>query len=370
MKKGLIVWLIYMFILAGVGGFFLYRLNGILIDYQAQADAQQEEQERKIKESRAPQKAIEEYAAGLDAGWWADRLIEQESTEPGPHLDTESMILDYFSSLLEKEQAGLYRAKDWTEDRPVYTELIGDGSQASARLYLSGKGTDWKVSDAEISVPKNCSGTVEALAGCSVYCNGILLDDSFSSPAESGRFPFPDHEEELEEPVQWLTWRVSDLLCEPELRVEQPEGMDAQYSDVYGYDVYSMTGDEGERIKNRAEAFLRSYLTLVTNGGEGTDERMAACLSLVRKGSTAYDVLNGSRGSIEVSMGYSDLRIEIIERDEPVIWAENACTADICYHAYARYQGAERDYSVDDETLRILFLDQGSGYEICAFMIM
>ncbi len=367
MKKGLVIWLIYMLILAGAAGFVLYRLHGMLKDYQVQTDKETMEEEQKLLASRAPEQAVESYAAGIDADWWTEKLIGQETKEDIPHLDTQSMIHDYFSALLDRDGAALYRAKDWSEDSPVYTEWIGDGRDASARLYLTGKGTDWSVSDVEISVPKKCSGETEALSGCSVYCNETLLDDTFSTQEDSGRFPFPEQSDELENPVQWRTWRVSDLLCEPDLRVEKPDGMETEYSDVYGCDVYCMSGNEASRIEDRAEAFLRAYLDLVTNGKEGTDERMAACLSLVKNGSEAYDVLNASRGSIEVSMDYSDLRIEILAKDAPVIWADNACTADICYHAYARYQGKEQDYSVDDETFRVLFLNRGSGYEICAF---
>ena len=367
MKKGVAVWLIYMLILAGVAGFFLYRLNRILTDYQAEADKETLAAEQNVRESRAPQLAVQKYAAEIDAKWWAEKLMEQEAGEDGPHLDTPSMTEEYFSTLLDGESMTLYRAKDWTEKRPVYAAWIGDGKRASARLYLTGKGADWDVTDAKISVPKKCGGEIEALLGCDVYCNGILLDETFSAPEDTGRFPFPGYADELDEPVQWRTWRVSDLLCEPELTIEKPADMEAEYSDVYGFDVYCISGNEASRIEDRAEAFLRSYLNLVTSGGEGTDERMASCLSLVKNGSDAYNVLNASRGSIEVSMDYSDLRIEILERDAPVIWADNACTADICYHAYARYGGKEQDYSVDDQTIRVLFLDHGQGYEICAF---
>ena len=367
MKKVWVAWLIYMLILAGVAGFFLFKLNGILKDYQAQADEEVRIEEQSRLEARAPQLAIENYAADIDEHWWAEKLIEQEAEEDTPHLDTPTMIQDYFSTLLEEDDAVLYRAKDWSEDRPVYALWIGDGRKASARITLAGKGADWKVSDVNISVPKKCGGDIQALDGCSVYCNETLLDESFSTQEDSGRFPFPQQVEELENPVSWRTWRVSDLLCEPELRIEKPDGMETEYSDVYGCDVYCMSGNDASRLEDRAETFLRSYLDLVTNGKEGTDERMAACLSLVKNGSEAYNVLNASRGSIEVSMDYSDLRIEILARDAPVIWADNACTTDICYHAYARYGGKEQDYSVDDETFRVLFLNHGSGYEICAF---
>ena len=371
MRKGTrIVFVFYLLALIATGAVLLVILWRQLGRYQADLDAEQAEQSTLKLEERAPQIAFEQYMAERenDPAWWSEQLIRQREADGEEMLETAKQVRTYFEDLLAANTTQLFKADTWTEQAPVYKVRIGEGTGASATVALTGSGLSWTVSDVRISVRGTCSGETEAPAGATVLCGRSPLGEEYMLPDGVSYFPFPEYEQVLENPVTWHHWQVSGLLCEPEMTVQNTA--DAGWSEADQCTVLYGTEEDAERFDGKAEEFVRAYLRMATGGKDDTDAHMAACLALVRNDSTAHELLVGSRGSFSVTMAWSNLEVDILSRNPLIRWADNAYSVDITYHAYASIGGARKDYSEEDQTIRVLFLNQGKGWEICAFQMI
>ena len=316
-------------------------------------------------DERALQTAFEEYMGRTGPSWWSDHLMASREADGEPLLDTPRQVRAFFDDLFAEYDVQLFKADNWSAQKPVYRARIGDHGEATAQITMTGAGDVWEVDQVHVSARGNRTGSIEAPEGAEVICGRTNLDETYKTGGESVRFPFAEYQEVLKNPVVWQEYQVSGLLGEPSLSVA--ESGDIVWSEPDDCAVVLVRGEEKDPFLERAESFLKTYLHLTTAGKEGFSGYYSTCIGMVRKDSTAYGLLSDARASIAYSMTYSDLSVEIIEADRVIRWADNAYTAEIVYHAYARYGGVQKDYSGEDQHFRVLFLDQGDGWEICGF---
>ncbi len=366
MRRGLrVAWFLYLAALLITAAGVLYLLWGRLAAYQADIDAEKARTSAQKLEEQAPQIAFEEYMRTKGAIWWSEQFMEARKRDSSILLDTPKQVREYFEQLLSVNEVHYFKEDTWQPEHPVYRARIGDTS-IYADVFLTGAGLSWEVTDVDIRAVGTCGGEIEAPDGASVFCGRTKLTEEYRLPDEISHFPFSEYETALVNPVHWYIWQVSGLLCEPMLQVSGSGVWSAQD----GCTIIRLSGEDAATLMERTDAFLRAYLNYVMSGKSSTDAHLSECLSLVKNGSTAHKILTESRSSTAASMSYSNLEIELVSADKPIRWADNCSSADIVYHAYARLGGERKDYSVEDQRLRVLFLDQGAGWEICAFQIL
>ncbi len=316
-------------------------------------------------DERGPQEAFLSYIDGRDAGWWADTYTAAAEAAGEQLLETPKQIRDHFERLFDAGAPRYYKDKDWSAKMPVYLVRIGDDGSACAHVSLSRNGGVWQAGEVRIEAAGDCAGEIEAPQGTPVYCARALLGEEYITERGRDHFPFEGYEELLQNPVTWNVYRVEGLLEEPLLTVDEENGVSLSETD--GCIVKLAEPDDVTvALTERAEAFIRAYVSMMAGGSEGADGRLAQCLSYVRQDSEAAGVLREAKQSIYTSVNYSNLTVEFPAEDPFIRWADNCMSTDITYHAYA----GQEDYSREDQHLRILCLDRGNGYEICAFRIL
>ncbi|MBR4529963.1 MAG: hypothetical protein IKO80_06775 [Lachnospiraceae bacterium] len=370
MKRGFgVAYLIYVLILCLVSTVLLVLLWFRLADYQRKLDGDKNSVFEPLRvenfDERGPQEAFMSYIDGRDAGWWTETYTAAAEEAGEPLLETPRQIQDHFEKLFRAGAPRYYKDENWNGKKPVYLVRIGDDGTACAHVSLGLSGDVWQVTDVRIEAAGYCSGEIEVPQGTPVCCARTPLGEEYITERGRDHIPFDGYEELLQNPVTWNVYRVEGLLEEPLLTVDEEDG--ASLSETDGCIVrHAAEDDQTKALTERAEAFIRAYVSMMAGGNEGADGRLAQCLSYVRQDSEAARVLKEAKQSIYTSVNYSGLTVEFPAEDPFIRWADNCMSTDITYHAYA----GQEDYSREDQHLRILFLDRGSGYEICAFRIL
>lgn len=358
------IYLFYVILLVLAAVVTLFILWGKLEGYQEDREKAAEEVEFREKEQRAPQLAFEEYARNIDTAWWAEQYIKEHEAQGKPALESREQVEAYFQEKLAGRELQRFKASDWSITHPVYVVRAEGIDDVRATIEMAGASLSWKVSDVHIEAAGDHGGEIEAPAGSVVFCNGVPLDESYITGSGEAPFPFTAYKDQLSGSTQWSTYTVDGLLAEPELTCDA-EDMD--FSEADQCLVKRLSGDEAARLISKSKDFLHSYLYYVTGGGGASGERIGACLNQVHRGSDAYDRIAASSSSIKWTVTYSNLEINYIAEEAPIIWADNARSVDLIYHAYASTGGGRQDYSGADLRFRVLFLNQGNGWEIYAF---
>ncbi len=340
-----------------------------LSEYQNKYEQNEFTRERIEDEKRAPQLTFENYIEGISSDDLASIWI---NNHPGT-FETQETVTAYYDELITSGEEGIEYFKDnsYTEEIPVFKASVGDVDVY--RVTLSGRGLNWEVSEITLFAEGEESFDVTVPEGFTVKCNGKELDDENIIKSDIVCFPYDSEREKygydqlMQGEIFLNEYHVGDLLSPPEITITDRNGNEIPFAEETGYFIYP---DE-ETVKAVEEwslAFLKSYLNYYIYGKAGIDEHLASAQSYTFSGSPAWNaLLNAYEDSVSWAYGHSNLRNELIAVHKPVMWADNLCTIDITYHAYAMRNGQELDYSRQDERIRMILADYGYGFRIYAF---
>ena len=340
-----------------------------LSEYQDKYEQNEFTRERIEDEKRSPQLTFEKYTEEITSKDLASIWINDH---PGT-FETQETVTAYYDGLIASGEDGLEYFKDdsYTDEIPVFKASVGDVDVY--RVTLSGRGVNWEVSETALFAEGEESVDVTVPEGFTVKCNGKALDEKNITKSKIVCFPYDSEREKygydqlMQGEVFLNEYHVGELLCTPEITIADRNGNEIPFSEGSGYLIYP---DE-ETVRSVEEwslAFLKSYLNYYIYGKAGIDEHLAAAQSYTFSGSPAWNALiNAYEDSVSWAYGHSNLRNELISVHKPVMWADNLCTIDITYHAYAMRNGRELDYSRQDERIRMILVDYGYGYRIYAF---
>ena len=356
-----------------------------LVVFQNAEEEKEMTEERLRKEEQAPQLFFMDFVESLDA----DLLAKEWLADNPDSLDTLDTASAYFNDLIESDAEGYkyFRANDYSDEVPAY--IVELGGEKLAEIKLSGKALNWDVSDIEVYAQGSETVCVDIPIGYSVSCNGKVLDDSFISEADIVRFPYDKQREEfaydevLENEIKWNVYSADGFLTAPKVEITDREGnllsgeetdsivaIGSTGSAVKNEDFVRIHPDENltKKLQDTATGFLEAYLIYYTYGKAGIDDHIAKAQSYCFAKSPAdKSLINAYEDSVSWAYGHTNLRNEILQLGNPVMWADNCCSVDIEYHAYAKRGGEELDYSRRDEMIRIMLVDMGSGYKVYAF---
>lgn len=340
-----------------------------LSEYQDKYEQNEFTRERIEDEKRSPQLTFEEYTEEITSKDLASIWINDH---PGT-FETQETVTAYYDGLIASGEDGLEYFKDdsYTDEIPVFKASVGDVDVY--RVTLSGRGVNWEISETALFAEGEESVDVTVPEGFTVKCNGKALDEKNITKSKIVCFPYDSEREKygydqlMQGEVFLNEYHVGELLCTPEITIADRNGNELPFAEGSGYLIYP---DE-ETVRSVEEwslAFLKSYLNYYIYGKAGIDEHLAAAQSYTFPGSPAWNALiNAYEDSVSWAYGHSNLRNELISVHKPVMWADNLCTIDITYHAYAMRNGRELDYSRQDERIRMILADYGYGYRIYAF---
>ena len=340
-----------------------------LSEYQNTYEQNEFTRERIEDEKRAPQLTFDKYIEGVSAQSLAQLWLD---SHPGT-LETEETVTSYYEEILSSQDVPVEYFKDssYTEEVPVFKASSGDTD--IYKVTLSGRGLNWEVSEITLFAEGTGSDDLIVPEGFSVKCNGRVLDEKNISKSGIVCFPYDSEREKFEYDdvmtgeIFLVEYHLENLLTEPEIVIQDREGNEVERNEESYYPIYP-DDDTIEYVRDWSLGFLTSYLNYYIYGKAGIDEHLAAAQSYTFPGSPAWDALvNAYEDSVSWAYGHSNLRNEIITVHKPVMWADNLCSIDITYHAYAWRNGEELDYSRQDERIRMILADYGYGYKIYAF---
>ncbi len=381
------VYLIYIGLLVAASACLLWLLWKKLVAYQTEQDEKEANEEYLLQKERAPQKFFMEFAEGMDAG-----MLAKEWFSDNPYaMENEETCKRYFEGLLSSDEGGLtfYRDYAYTDEVPVYTaDLAG---REIAKITLAGKDFAWEVSDISVYAEGREEIALEVPDGYTIRCNGFELDDEFLVKSGIVRFPYDNERDSfkygdiLVNEIKWNKYSAGGFLVPPDIEITDCYGDilspgDVERAKLAAGGSQSGDGQSGDFLKiypdveisvdltDQAVGFLDAYIAYYTYGKNQIDEHIEAAQALCFPGSPAdRSLINAYEDSVSWAYGHTNPRVELLAVGRPVLWADNCCTVDIKYHAYAKRGGEEVDYSRGDEMIRIVLVDKGKGYKVYAF---
>lgn len=360
-RTGLIV---YLGALAVLSISVLIVLWGYLDRFQKQWDIDAARQEAELasreayeKEiSRAPQLAFEDWQSRLTADYWTDLWFAHTASD----LEERNQVYAYMAERFASDTVKAYKSMEFTDETPVY--VLKNGDETLARVVMSGSGLTWEVSNVDLLVEGTHSTSVWIVDGCRVFCNGRELDSEFCGES-SDYFNYAPLADKLVNPVTWICYTVDGLLLEPEISVEAPENRSVikTSEDVY---LLCLEGDTTV-FTDKAVQFVQAYLNYYMSGRRDTQINLNKALSFLTPGTQAYRNLSETYDGVIWNAAYDNIDTSKTSADNVVVWADNCYSVDVTYNADCTSNGNAVDYA--DATIRIYFLQTGSGFVISNF---
>ena len=298
---------------------------------------------------RAPQQAFEAWKASIDTNTWTDMWF---STHP---LELESRELVYDFMDRHFSAAVPYKAEEYTDEAPVY--VLREGDETLSRIYLSGAGKDWYVSQVDLLMTGDKSASVSAITGSKIFCNGIELGDEYITDS-AVNFSYGPLSNQLVNPVSMLTYTVDGLLAEPTMTVEPPEGCNLVKTEDGNF-LMCMSQADGKPLADSAVTFVRAYLYYFMSGLSNTYGNLAYALGFLTPGTQAYKDLQDTLNGVVWNTAYANIDTTNTTASDVVIWADNCRSVDVTYSAKCTLNGQPIDYA--DATMRIYFLKGNNG---------
>lgn len=358
-----IVLALYFVVLLAASWYLQRSLWQFLEDSQAEMDQQAAEKaalaERQAYEKavyQAPQLAFEDWQAGLTADYWTDLWYAKASSD----LDARESVQEFMAERFAPNAIEAYKSSGFTDETPVY--VLKNGEDTLARITLAGSELNWRVSEVELLIEGTCSASVTVADSCRVYCNGKEMTGEYTQDAES-HFHYDPLKSRLKGAVTWVTYSVDGLLLEPELTVEPPEGYSAILTEEGDY-LLGLAGDTSA-YTNKSVKFVRAYLYYYMRGYSDTQANMDSVLSYLTSGTQAYADILETYDGVHYSASYSGVDTSKTSAGDVLVWADNCFSVDVIYNADCTWRGKHVDYG--DATMRIYFLQTGSGYVISHF---
>ena len=356
-KRGLTVYLILLTLLFAAALFVLWRF---LEGYQSKVEQENTaETEKKAQEiynrdvHEAPQLAFQDYVASLDTEFWVNKWYEANPQS----LDDRQKMTELMEELFHGEGFGCFKAEGFTQEAPVY--VLRNGDTRLATVTMKGSALEWSADETTLLLTGNESASLEAPSGCTVYCNGTVLDESYRTE-EHSYFDFEELRDQMVNPIEWATYTVSGQYFPPELNAEAPADRTI-YTTEDGITGYVLSADAAQEYQRKGEEFAKILLYYYYQGGNNTWNNMAAARALVEPNSPAYTLINESANGVYWDTAYPNATYEATAQ-QVIIWADNCMSMDVVYHA----EGTASGYTnVSDGTYRLYFMDTGNGFGIC-----
>lgn len=328
-------------------------LWGRLSGYQKNIDNEQAAAEMDKQEKRAPQLFITNAVDTFSKDDWISLWTNNSSG-----LDKEDDINSVIETTILSSPLSLWKAPDYSDSNLAY--LVTNDNGDIARLHITKSNETYMIDAGEILINGEFDSQITVPKSCEVYCNNILLDESYISD-DSGSMSndLKDYEDSLINPTAYCTYSVNGLLSEPELTVANGDDSFTINTDSNG-DYYLVLNDSGT-YKNEAESFVKSLLYYYSQGKNSASANMASATSHVASGSSAQSIIRQSLDGV-LWRYPTNATYETVASDVYVI-ADNCYFVDIYY----KETGADEDST---QIYRVYFLDLGSGFKIYSFAMM
>lgn len=369
--------LIWVLILLLAGSIALDFLWNALRNYQADYDAAQLEAQISIQEaqrladeeaetaafrkavSQAPQLCFLNWYDSMTGHDFASAWISAHADIP----DSPDAIEALFSVLFDKSTLSCYKAETYTPEMPMY--VLKSGDRTLSHVTLQGSELNWEVADFTLEITADCSASICVPSGAAVFCNGFPLDESLRGVPES-RFPNTELAELAGKPVEWVTWSISGLLCEPELTATLPEGLLVD-TDEIGSSILCAAVPDSD-LSSRAVAFVQDYLYYFMKGRSSAESHMKTARNHTALNSPAARKLTKTLDGVSatVSSDYiTDIDVSKCTVLNEIIWSDHCHSIDVDYDADCKLYGEAYNYA--DETMRVFFILTENGWELYDF---
>lgn len=345
--------LVYAVILVLLMSGALVYLWKTLDGYQKSADEEVklEEYEKEIKE--APQLFFTSYADSMTPESWKELWIQKNPDG----LDTDETLVTVMGEKFATGNIEYYKAEDYSNEHPSY--LIRSGNSDLVKIVLSGAGLNWKVDSEEFYISGEISNSVTVPSDCTVICNGVTLSENYITGNENGE-AIAEYQDDIREAVNYSTYTVSGLFAEPEFLVS---GSHELANDGAGNYSYTMTGEDADKLIQKAEDFTKSLLYYFKMGKSDADAHMNDVLAHVVSGSKAATVIKASYDGVIWTQAGKNVDYDINTGDVALL-GDNCFYVDVTYHSDD--EGA-KEVGISDGTYRVYFLDMGKGPAIYNF---
>ena len=299
------------------------------------------------------QKCFEDHVESLNADFWTDLWF----SEHPECLDSRDDVKSIMEERLAPENVTYARAKDYTQDNPVYVLENEDGALVSVSVEKIGDG-DWKVKNTSFRMTGEKSATVTAPSGCTILCNGVELGTEYCTE-EKEVFDLKNYSEILNNPNNLLSWEVSGQLTEPEFEIVCPDGTELS-EDKDGTPVLILT-ENSDQYTQMAMKFFDLFNKYGLYGYYDIQANADAAAALCEENSQAYNAIYSAFSELNLAPCHSVYTTE--KTVSPVtLWADNAFSIDVTYDTETVYHGDEYDYF--SGAYRIIMVDTGNGYKV------
>ncbi len=304
------------------------------------------------------QNAFEAYVDKMSYGEWTDLWFASNPES----LDSRGDVMTAMEQMLSSG-ISYARAKDYTDEKPIYVVQNEEGSIAEFTLEKDDSG-NWQVISAKVRREGKESAQILAPSGSRVFCNGVELDDTHCINSESV-FPFAgEYGSDLKNPVLVQTWEITGQSETPVMTVEAPSG--TEIIEDNGDPVLSVSASDYKEIKDAARKFFDAFFKYGMYGYYEVRENADAAARLCRKDSQAYNYIYTTQNAFENAPCWSVYVFNKLIESPMIKWADNAYTIDFEYDVEATYRGTEKNYV--SGTYRVLVMDLGDGFEVCGII--
>ena len=249
----------FLLIIAICGGIFFinnFLLQDFLIEFEAS------EPEAKSKE------VFQLLFADPDWSYLYEKSGMEDTTYEGKDAYVsymENLVGDSELSYV-KTSAGLSGGHKYfvqLDDVRLGHYILKDSTEGIAKI------PDWQLSEVELYVTREKSVQVQKLEGCTVYVNGVPIDDSHTIRISST--VADDYLPSGTTGLRICTQKIDGLLCDPEITVtnQNGESVEVTWNEEKGmyvqqFSVVSMGPQEKERILAAAETYAKYMIEEAT----------------------------------------------------------------------------------------------------------
>ena len=366
-RRGLLAYVIILLVL--IAGTLVFEWISLdrsqqRLDAEAAAEAERlakiaEEQARERALYRAPQLAFEDWLSTADADYWTDAWFA--ANEKSALFESRDAVRSYLEALFADAQA--FKALEYTAQAPVY--VLKSGDETLAKIFLTGSGLDWNVSDAELLITGRESASARVATGSRVFCNGVELSGEYVVNSDS-YFKFDPLRDKLVNPVTWDTYEVDGLLLKPELTAEPPAGGIVTET-AEGDFLLCLDAAAGKTYADRAVTFVQRYLYYYMSGSNNLWGNLYNVRILLVPGTNAHTKMGETADGVYWNSPHYNIDTSNVTAGDVVIWADNCYSVDVAFVATGVQNGQDDSY---DASMRVYFENINGTFVISDFELL
>lgn len=352
-RKGLLLYLSILSVLIIISLVYVFIA---LAKYQKNVDEEAASAAYIASIQEAPQKYFSSLVDTLTLSDWTRFWYDSHPD----HFDSEDNVEAFLTEKILNKSFTYWKAYDYSVPSPSYLIRDDDG-QDIATFYLNGQDLNWTLDHVTFLIQGSSTTIATVPAGCTVYCNGSVVNDSYKSAAEFD-LSLDGYENELSGLVNYETVTIDEMISEGTISLESNSSQYEISSDDNGDYYFTLPEAQSPTYQSQAESFIRSLLNYYNCGKTNPDENMNAALSHVASGSNAAKVIRSSYDGIiwatPKNIAYS------ISSSKTYVLAEN------CYFVDVTFIDTNADSTSENNgTYRVYMLNLGSGFKIYTFAL-